>query len=119
LDFAFGEVPCSHHLPPERAQTPASYLAALCVSARVCVRVSARARAYAISCIRRASWLTGEEHVEPTHATQRGGAVRVLRYGITTAVASMGLAIRGATLAYQVARRFCLTSLAAMLSRYR
>jgi hypothetical protein len=45
--------------------------------------------------------------------------VRVLRYGITTTFASMGLAIRGATLAYQVARRFCLvfaschTSLAA------
>ena len=45
--------------------------------------------------------------MESTHATQRGGAVRVLRYGITTTFASMGLAIRGATLAYQVACRVC------------
>lgn len=88
-----------------------------CVRVRACE--CAFVRAYASSCTGRASWLTGEEHLEPTHATQRGGAVRVLRYGITTTFASMGLAIRGATLAYQVARRFCLvfaschTSLAA------
>ena len=39
------------------------------------------------------------------HAAQRGGAVRVLRYGTTTAFAAMGLAIRAATLAYQVSCR--------------